>query len=256
MIMNIKVLKNKNNLIGSWIQIGSPDIILMMIEAGFDFLVLDMEHGSISDSDLPRIFQLFKGSECIPMVRVANNDSILIRRALDQGARGIIVPGVKSKEEVEKAKKAIFYPPKGERGIGYSRVNNYGLEFDKYFKEANQNIIFIIQIEHKVAISQIDKIFSVKNIDSYMIGPYDLTGSMGIIGEFENPIYQNSLDIIKKSAAKNNIKSGIHVVNPKVNDLKSAIKENYSLIAYSTDALLLYDKCNKELKEVNELRSI
>ena len=94
----------------------------------------------------------------------------MIRRALDLGAKGIIVPGVKSKEEVKKAKNAIFYPPKGERGIGYSRVNNYGLEFDKYFKEANQNIIFIIQIEHQEAVSKIDEIFSVDYIDAYMIG--------------------------------------------------------------------------------------
>ena len=254
MIMNFEVLKNKNNAIGSWVQIGAPDIILMMIEAGFDFLVIDMEHGSISDNDLPEIFQLFKGSECIPIVRVAINDPILIRRALDQGARGIIVPGIKSKEEVEKAKKAIFYPPNGERGIGYSRANNYGLEFDKYFQESNQNIIFIIQIEHEIAVSKVDEIFSVQNIDSYMIGPYDLTGSLGIIGEFENPIYKNSLDIIQKAAVKNNIRSGIHVVNPRVDELKSAIKEGFSLIAYSTDALLIYDKCNTELKEVYELR--
>jgi 2-dehydro-3-deoxyglucarate aldolase len=218
-------LFNKSNLLGSWLQIGDPEFTSMMIQSGFDFLVIDMEHGSISEGDLPALFQVFNGTDCIPMVRVANNDSIFIRRALDLGAKGIIVPGVKSKADVTKAENAIYYPPKGERGIGFSKANNYGMGFNEYFKSSNDDVLFVAQIEHEVAVKNINEIFSSDNIDSYIIGPYDLTGSMGIVGEFDNPNYLNNLDIIKKSAVKNGIRSGIHIVSPEVNQLKTAIKK-------------------------------
>ena len=248
-------LFNKSNPLGSWLQIGDPEFTSMMIQSGFDFLVIDMEHGSISEGDLPALFQVFNGTDCIPMVRVANNDSIFIRRALDLGAKGIIVPGVKSKADVTKAENAIYYPPKGERGIGFSKANNYGMGFNEYFKSSNDDVLFVAQIEHEVAVKNINEIFSSDNIDSYIIGPYDLTGSMGIVGEFDNPNYLNNLDIIKKSAVKNGIRSGIHVVSPEVNQLKTAINEGYEFIAYSTDALLMYDRCKTDLNSVRKLRT-
>ena len=248
-------LFNKSNPLGSWLQIGDPEFTSMMIQSGFDFLVIDMEHGSISEGDLPALFQVFNGTDCIPMVRVANNDSIFIRRALDLGAKGIIVPGVKSKEDVTKAENAIYYPPKGDRGIGYSKANNYGIGFNEYFKSSNDDVLFVAQIEHEVAVKNINEIFSSDNIDSYIIGPYDLTGSMGIVGEFDNPNYLNNLDIIKKSAVKNGIRSGIHVVSPEVNQLKTAINEGYEFIAYSTDALLMYDRCKTDLNSARKLRT-
>ena len=165
----------------------------MMVEAGFDFLVIDMEHGSISDGKLSEILDVFNNSNCLPFVRVAKNENILIRRALDLGAKGIIVPGVNSKDDVEKARKAIFYPPNGERGIGFSKANKYGLNFDKYFNEINKEIKFIAQIEHINAIKNIDEIFSNSYIDYYMIGPYDLSGSMGIVGDFKHSEYKKIL---------------------------------------------------------------
>ena len=152
-------------LIGSWIQIGSKDCITMMVEAGFDFLVIDMEHGSISDGKLSEILDVFNNSNCLPFVRVAKNENILIRRALDLGAKGIIVPGVNSKDDVEKARKAIFYPPNGERGIGFSKANKYGLNFDKYFNEINKEIKFIAQIEHiNVALKILMKSFQIATL--------------------------------------------------------------------------------------------
>ena len=251
----INNLFTKTTPIGSWLQIGNPEFTSMMIQSGFDFLVLDMEHGSISDGDLPVLFQAFNGTDCFPMVRVANNDPIFIRRALDLGAKGIVVPGVKSKEDVTKAENAIYYPPKGDRGIGYSKANNYGMGFNEYFKSSNDDVLFVAQIEHEVAVKNINEIFSSDNIDSYIIGPYDLTGSMGIVGEFDNPNYLNNLDIIKKSAVKNGIRSGIHVVSPEVNQLKTAINEGYEFIAYSTDALLMYDRCKTDLNSARKLRT-
>jgi len=108
-------------------------------------------------------------------------------------------------------------------------------------------IIFIVQIEHEAAVNNIDEIFSSGNIDAYIIGPYDLTGSMGMVGDFNNQNYLQNLKKIKKSAAKYGIASGIHVVKPNIKEIKKVLKEKYSFIAYSTDALLIYDRCKKDL---------
>ena len=241
---------NNKYLIGSWIQIGNPEIIEMIIKSGFDFLVIDMEHGSISESDLPGIFNVFNKSDCIPFVRVAKNDDILIRRALDLGARGIIVPSVNSKLDVQKAENAIFYPPKGNRGIGFSKANEYGINFKDYFNQSNSETIFVIQIENEAAVKKIDEIFSSNNIDAYIIGPYDLSGSMGIVGEFDNPKFLENLHKIKQSAINNKIKSGIHLVDPISDNAIKAIKDGYDFIAFSTDALMIYNAFNKDLKRI------
>tara|TARA_Y100000590_G_scaffold211779_2_gene240003 strand:- start:23802 stop:24563 length:762 start_codon:yes stop_codon:yes gene_type:complete len=253
-MINKKNVLEKPYLIGSWIQIGNPNITSMMIKSGFDFLVMDMEHGSITESDLEELFEVFTDTNCIPMVRVAKNNEIMIRRVLDLGAKGIILPNVNSLKDINKAVKAIFYPPDGARGIGFSKANNYGIDFDSYFNNFNENIILVGQIENKLAVQNIDDIFSSSKINSYIIGPYDLTGSMGITGEFDNQIYLDSLKKIKNSADKNNIKSGIHVVNPDINELRSAISLGYYFIAYSTDALLIYDRCKNDLDEIKKFK--
>ena len=239
-----------NNLIGSWLQIGDPEFTEIMIESGFDFLVIDLEHGSISEERLILILNKFENTSCLPYVRVGINSEYLIRRALDLGAKGIIVPGVKNKNDVISAQRAMFYPPIGKRGIGFSKANKYGISFDHYFNNSNKEISLIVQIEHNEAVKNIDEIFSNKNIDAYIIGPYDMTGSMGIIGDFNNKKYLENLKIVKKSAKKNKIKSGIHSVDPNIDNLKLSIKNGYEFIAYSTDALLLYAKCNKDLKNI------
>ena len=240
----------KTKLLGSWVQACNTESVKMMIHSGFDFLVIDMEHGSIFEKDLPRLFQVFDKTNCLPIVRVAQNSPILIRRALDLGARGIVVPCVNSIEEVKKAKDAMFYPPKGGRGIGYSKANDYGLNFKKNFSKVNDELIFIIQIEHEIAVNNINEIFSISEIDYYIIGPYDLTGSLGIVGDFENKLFQDSIKVVKDAAHKHKIKSGMHVVDPNIYRLKKIINEGYDFIAYGTDALLLYHKCIEDLKKI------
>jgi len=253
----LKKLKNsKSSIIGSWIQLGDPDITRVMALSGFDFVVFDMEHGSINENDLPMLFDSLTGTECIPFVRVAKNENILIRRSLDLGAKGIIVPGVNNLQDVQNAKNSIFFPPKGNRGIGFSRANEYGLNFNDYFSSSNDNVKLVIQIESEEAVSNIDEIFSIPDdIFSYIIGPYDLSGSMKKVGKFQDPTYLKSLKKIKKSAFDKGVNSGIHIIEPNIDQLKNAINDGYNFIAYSTDALLLYNKCHNDLNEISKINS-
>jgi len=255
--MKLNKLKQiKSSIIGSWIQLGDPDLTRIMALSGFDFIVIDMEHGSISEEDLPKLFDSLLETECFPFVRVAENDNILIRRSLDLGAKGIIVPGVNNLQDVEKAKNAIFFPPKGKRGIGYSRASGYGLSFDNYFSSSNKDVKFVVQIESEEAVLNINEIFSIPDdIFSYINGPYDLSGSMKKVGKFQDPVYLQNLKTIKDSANNNGISAGIHIVDPNIDQLKDAINEGYNFIAYSTDALLFYEKCHNDLKVINNLRA-
>ena len=245
-----KKILSKKFTIGSWIQVGDPDIVQIMIDSGFDFLVIDMEHGSISEKSLIQILDKFRNTSCYSHVRVGINSELLIRRALDFGANGIIIPGIKNYEDVKRAHDAVFYPPRGKRGIGFSKANDYGIRFEEYFKNSNQKISLSVQIENIDAVKNIDRIFSHKNITNYIIGPYDLTGSMEIVGQFKNKKYRENLEIVKKSAKENKVKSGIHIVEPEQDSLLEAVKDGYDFIAYSTDALLLHSKCKKDLQKI------
>ena len=239
--------------IGSWIQLGDPEVIKIMIESGFEWLVLDMEHGNVFESSLSRLLDVFEGTDCTPIVRVRpDNPDKTVNRILDLGCKIIIIPGVKNKDDITRCLESYLYPPEGKRGIGFSRANKFGLDFEGYFSSINDEVQIIPQIENKEATENIDSIFSLKDVKTYLIGPYDLTGSLDLIGEFEREEYINAINQIKKSALENNVSPGIHVVYPNVEDLRKAIKDGNKFIAYGTDALLIYEKSRSDLAGIKD----
>ena len=237
--------------IGSWIQLGNAEVTKIMIESGFEWLVLDMEHGNVFESSLPQLLDVFEGTNCTPIVRVRpDSPQTAVKRILDLGCKTIIIPGVKSKDDINMSLESCLYPPLGKRGIGYSRANDFGLNFGEYFSSINDEVQIIPQIENREAVENIDTIFSIKEVKTYIIGPYDLTGSLGITGEFDREEYLNVVDQIKQSALENNVAPGTHVVYPKLEDLNKAIQDENKFIAYGTDALLIYEKIRNDLSRV------
>ena len=167
---------------------------------------------------------------------------------MDAGANGVIVPMINTAQQAQKAVNAVKYPPEGTRGIGLSRAQGYGTKFNEYKEWVKKESIVIVQIEHIDAVKNLDAIFSVKGIDGFMVGPYDLSGSMGIAGEFENPKLLAALDKIMLKAKERQVTAGIHSVPTDVNMVKDKIKKGFKFIAYSVDFLLLGDKCREGLK--------
>ena len=184
-INEIKKKIRRNELtLGSWITIGHPVVAEIMAESGFDWLTIDLEHSAIDISHMQVIFQAIRGTEAIPLVRVGENNASLIKRAMDAGAYGVIVPMVNTRDSAERAVSAVKYPPMGTRGVGLSRAQGYGYEFDDYKESINENSIVIAQIEHIQAIENLEEILNVPGIDASIIGPYDLSGSLGYPGDF------------------------------------------------------------------------
>jgi len=236
-----KKLKGNEPSIGSWMQLNSPDVAEIMGQAGFDWIAVDMEHGSISHSDLPNIFRALELGGTLPIARIAEGTLSNCKQALDAGAGGVIAPMIMDAEQLEQIINWCCWPPKGIRGVGYSRANLYGKHFDSYKDEA-QSPLIIAQIEHIQAVENLESILCVEGLDATIIGPYDLSASMGLTGDLEHPkVIQACKKVIEISKIMG-IPSGLHVVDPDKEKLKKATDNGYSFIAYSLDGVFLTDK--------------
>lgn len=243
-----KRLAKKELTIGSWIQIGNTDVAEIMAKAGFDWLVIDMEHSAISISQAHSLIQVIDLAGCVPLVRLSNNDSVLIKRIMDAGAHGIIVPNVNSVDDAVKAVKATQYPPAGTRGVGLWRAQEYGFNFDEYKKWQAPESIVIVQIEHIEGVNNLEAILRTKGVDGFIIGPYDLSASLGILGEFEHPDFKNALEKVYRVSKEMDALMGTHVVAPDVSEVRGRIDEGYRFIAYSIDTLMLGFSFREDLK--------
>jgi len=246
-----KILNN-HPIIGSWIQIPDPVSAEIMTRAGFDFLAIDTEHGIM---DLETVTNLLRAIESIsktviPMVRLAGNDYSITKRYLDAGAKGIIVPFVNSNSEALEIIRSAKYYPDGERGVGFCRANNYGVDFEEYISEANENILIVAQIENIKAIENIDAIISIPLIDAVFIGPYDISASMGIPGQLNHPKMKEAISTVLNKGKKYGKTVGTHVVAPDPDEVKQSLKNGFNMIAYSLDSVMLSQMCTTGLKEI------
>lgn len=225
--------------IGSWLSIGNSTTAEIMARAGFEWLVVDLEHTAISIDIACEMIRIIDLCRVTPLVRLTSNDANQIKRVLDAGAHGILVPMVCSAEEAAKAVAATRYAPKGVRGVGLSRAQGYGTTFAEYLTWQSDSPVVIVQIEHISAIDNLREIISVPGVDGLIIGPYDLSCSMGIPGQFETPAFLDAMKCVRSIANENSFPSGIHVVEPDLHLLQKAVSDDYTFIAYSVDMRML-----------------
>jgi len=246
--LKLKLKQNKCTY-GSWITIGHQVIAELMANCGFDWLTIDMEHSAITLDIAQNLIRTIELSGCVPLVRVRENNPMLIKQVMDAGAYGVIVPMVNTKEQAEAAVKSLRYPPNGFRGVGLARAQQYGFGFEEYKKWLEKESIVIVQIEHIDAVDNLDDILKTDGVDGFIVGPYDISGSLGIPGEFENQrfkeIIQKVMDIGKKSKKP----AGFHVIPPDAKEVKKIINLGYRFIAISLDTLFLGNLCKKVLNE-------
>jgi 2-keto-3-deoxy-L-rhamnonate aldolase RhmA len=187
-------LARGQNTAGAWAFGGNPVSIEILCNAGFDWLIIDMEHGPNDIGAVAEQIRAMKGSGASPIVRAPWNDFVVIKRILDAGAMGVIIPSVNTAEEAQEAVKACKYPPEGVRGIAAStRAAGFGQNSMEYFKKANQEILVIVQIETPLAVENAEQISRVSGVDGVFIGPMDLATSHGHLA---NPAHPEMVDII------------------------------------------------------------
>jgi 2-keto-3-deoxy-L-rhamnonate aldolase RhmA len=230
--------------IGSWIQLGQAAIAEILAGAGFDWIVVDLEHSVISIREAEEMIRVIQMSGVAPLVRLSHNDSVEIKRVMDAGAEGVIVPMVKTKEDIAKAVDAVRYPPHGSRGVGLARAQGYGARFEAYRAWLEDNSVIIAQIEHIDGVRNLDAILATPGVAGFLVGQYDLSGSLGIPGQFTHPKMVEALAEIRRVAAKHpKIAAGYHVVLPQPQLVADKVAEGYRFIAYSTDMIFLSETC-------------
>lgn len=250
-----KRIKAGELTLGSWITIGHPNVAEILANAGFDWLVIDIEHNPIDISMVQTLITTIQSKGVAAFVRVSKNEEVVIKHVLDAGADGIIVPMICSKADAIQAVDYAKYPPIGKRGVGLARAQQYGIGFEAYKKWVAEDLVVIAQIEHIDGINNLEEIISVPGIDGTIIGPYDLSGSMGMPGEFEKPVVKEALKRYIDVCKAHNFPMGFHVVDARPEKIQEKIDEGYTFVAYGTDFLFMGDTARdgmNVLKEANK----
>lgn len=236
-------LKNKLRggqlCLGTWVTLGHSAIAEIFAKAGFDWVVVDLEHSTISIEQAGELIRTTDLAGVSPLVRLTSNDANLIKRVMDAGAHGIVVPNVNSPEDARAAVAATRYAPCGNRGVGLARAQRYGSGFKDYLEWQQEGPIIIVQIEHQSALNHLEEILTTAGVDGFMIGPYDLSCSMGMPGEFDRPEFIAAMQRILKTGLQSRCPAGLHIVEPDPNRLRQAVHEGYQFIAYSVDIRML-----------------
>ena len=232
-------LRDRHITIGSWISLSGLDSCEIMAKAGFEWLVVDMEHTAISSGRMVDLIRVIDLCGVTPLVRVGANDPLLIKHAMDAGARGVIVPMVCSAAEAQRAVASTYYPPVGNRGVGLFRAQSYGSDFEGYRARASAETVVIAQIEHKDAVDRLNEILAVPGIDGFMIGPYDLSGSLGAPGDFNSAAFQSCMSKVTDALRGAPVPGGAHVVHPDRSQLTKLIADGYKFLVYGVDEIFL-----------------
>ena len=208
-----------------------------------------MEHTTISQEQSQRIIAAAQGNGSLCLARIASHNMEMIKRLLDSGADGIIVPMVETKEEIEDIIKWSKFPPVGKRSYGISRAQGYGFDFDKYVKTWNSSSIIIAQIESIKGVENIESILSSSAVNGIMVGPYDLSGSLNIPGKLDDPKVKKAEQKVIKACVKYNKSCGTHIIEANMENVKKSLSRGYNLSFLSSDIFILW-KWSEQMKSI------
>ncbi len=228
-------LRKGELLIGTLVSLPSPEVTEILAHAGYDWLFIDAEHGAFNPQQAQSMLQAAGTCPCV--IRVPSSDEMWLKKALDIGAAGVIVPQVHTPEQALAIVKYCKYSPAGSRGVGIGRAHKYGLEFEHYLKTANKQTAVILQAESQQAIDNIDAITAIEGVDGILIGPYDLSASLGKMGQVTHPTVIAAIDKVTKSCKKAGVKLGYFGVSAEA--VNPYIKKGFTLITVGVDALFL-----------------
>lgn len=238
---------------GTWSILASSVSAEIQGKAGFDWVLLDLEHGMGDLGTLLHQLQALDGTPAAPIVRVAWNDPTMVKRALDLGPAGIMIPYVNTAEEATLAARAVRYPPQGIRGLTpLSRGAEFGLKLDEYFREANDKLITVVQIETEQAVNNAEAIAAVDGVDVLFVGPMDLSLGMGIYRDFQHPRFQEALAKVARACKKAGKAAGILLLN--ADRLDQTVGDGFTFVAMSSDGGELATSMSRLAKPFEKFR--
>lgn len=233
--------ESEGPIVGSWVSIGHPSVAEVTAKLGFDLIVIDLEHTPTTLETLQGMIHAIEAADtgAQPVIRLPWNDQVIIKRVLDLGPAGIIVPMVETKAEAESALRATQYPPDGGRGIAGSRATGYGLNFEEYVSNANDSVITIVQIETERGMANTAEIAAVDGIDGLFVGPADLSGSMGLFGEWGSEDFAAALrDIVEASHDQN---TPVGTLALQDDDIAERVEQGFDFMVVGKDTKYIAD---------------
>ncbi len=234
--------------VGTWLTLADPMSARLMARVGFDWLTVEMEHTPVTFEHAATNFALIAAGGTVPLVRVPWNTGENIKRVLDTGAWGIVVPMVNTRAEAEAVVYAAKYHPIGNRSVGGSlHAANFDTDPPTYYAAANDQILVVLMIEHVQAIQNIEDICAVPGIDVVFIGPNDLTKSMGKEPVFESPDpdFTEALERVLNAAKRHGIAPGIHVADAPA--ARRRIDQGFQFVAITSEVGFLLSKAKEAL---------
>jgi 2-dehydro-3-deoxyglucarate aldolase len=244
-----KRLKSGGLVLGTILSLNSPDVAEILSKTGFDWLFIDGEHGTFDTYELQAILQAAGDNiECI--FRIPALNEVHVKKALDVGADGLIVPQVNTAEQAQSLVRWSRYPPEGTRGLGFARAQGYGFEMGEYLNTANETITLIAQAESAEAVNNIESIVQVSGLDAVLIGPYDLSSSLGRPGEVTHPEVQEAIRQVSSVCKSAGMPVGIFGMTAEA--VQPYIEQGFKLIVVGVDTVLLGNEARQLLGKLKE----
>ncbi len=239
-------LRKGQACIGTWLSLPDPTSALLMANLPFDWLTLNLEHMPIGVESAALSYSAIAGAGTVPLARVAWNTGENIKRAIDNGAWGVVVPMVCTRQEAVQAVESAFYAPLGSRSVGgMLHAVSFGAEPGEYYRRANEEILLVVQIEHIAAVERAEEILGVEGIDAFFIGPNDLLKSMGREPgwESEDPAFLEAVDHLLAMGRKHGVAAGIHVA--RADQAAPRIEQGFRFLAIASEAGMMLSKAQE-----------
>jgi 2-keto-3-deoxy-L-rhamnonate aldolase RhmA len=242
-------LKRREKLVGTMVTLASASSAEVLASLGFDWLFVDAEHGPLETSELLAILQAV-GDKTACIVRVSEAAEVPIKKVLDLGAHGIIVPQVNTAEQAADVVRFARYAPEGARGVGLARAHGYGLKFREYLSAANREIAVIVQAEHARAVENIDAIVRVPGVDAVLLGPYDLSASLGKMGQIDDAAVVAAIGRVTDACRAVGMPLGYFGVTAAA--VKPFVARGYTLLVAGVDTLFLANGAKTLLADLRD----
>jgi 2-dehydro-3-deoxyglucarate aldolase len=242
-------LRSGERLVAPLVTLNSASVAELLAEVGFDWLFIDAEHSPLNTAQMQALMQAAKPTPCV--VRLETSEELHVKKALDIGAAGIIAPQVNSADHARRIVQAAKYAPAGQRGLGIARVHGYGLKAREYMQTANNDTAVIVQAEHHDAVMHIRDIVRVEGVDGVLIGPYDLSASLGLPGAVDHPEVRDAIARVRTACHDADIPIGIFGVTAEA--VRPYIEQGFTMIVAGVDTMLLGHAAAMLLKAVREV---
>lgn len=244
---------NGETLLGCWLNLGSSLTSEIVGLAGFDWALIDIEHGAGFESQILHQLQALEHTPAAPIVRVESYQRQRFHRVLDLGAEGIMCPRIYTPADVEQAVKAIRYQPEGARGVAKMiRAARFGADFENYYADQKKNLVCVVQIETKEILDHLDTVAAADGVDVLFVGPTDLSIALGVYGQLDHPKFINAIKATADAAAKEAKAAGILLKN--ADEFQKYYDFGYRFIACGSDGVFVQNGARKTAERLMQLR--